>query len=200
MDRVIQGVLIAVIILGSGYLVYSFVVPTSDTPEVTDVVVLVDDVEEIDTLSWQTYRNEEVGFSLKHPRTLTEIEPGSYLFCLQHEDELRLVQERCAFAVAVEDLESKPIDNWLLERDGYYPPGGGYSYKQKIAEFDGTYEWQSVGENQWLYVHDPEGIGYGRFSFYTQVPSADQIAIVDTGGIDNVSLSRTILSTFEFVK
>jgi len=37
MDKLIQGLLIAVIILGSGYFVYSFTAPAPDTPDVTDM-------------------------------------------------------------------------------------------------------------------------------------------------------------------
>lgn len=36
MDKLLQGALIAVIILGSGYLAYSFVVPTPDVPEAVE--------------------------------------------------------------------------------------------------------------------------------------------------------------------
>jgi len=71
MDKLLQGVLIAVIILGSGYLVYSFVVPISDTPEVAEIVTPVDDVGGIDTSGWQTYRNEEYGFSFSYPPNWT---------------------------------------------------------------------------------------------------------------------------------
>lgn len=98
MDKLLQGTLIAVIILGSGYLVYSFIIPASDTPEAVEESTkptnnceekpefsefLGIDPEEmqfydpsqqeldafnalleewnncVETLDWQTYRNEE---------------------------------------------------------------------------------------------------------------------------------------------
>jgi len=43
--KILQGILITVVVLGSGYLVYSFVVPTSDIPDVAEVVTHTPDTE-----------------------------------------------------------------------------------------------------------------------------------------------------------
>lgn len=71
-EKILQGILVAVIILGSGYLIYSFVAPASVTPEAVDVVTPFDDVGEIDTPGWQTYRNEELGISFRYPENWGE--------------------------------------------------------------------------------------------------------------------------------
>lgn len=78
MDKVIQGVLVTVIILGSGYLAYSFVVPVSDIPEVVEVITPTDNIEAVDTdksenseyesikktLGTKTYKSDIYGYKI----------------------------------------------------------------------------------------------------------------------------------------
>jgi len=178
MDKVIQGGLITVIILGSGYLAYSFVAPTSDTlvtveessestnncgekPEFSKFLGI--DPEEmqfydpsqqeldafnalleewsncVETLDWQTYRNEELGFAFRYPKEWGEVESS-----LRKENSLEL--RELYGSVEGEFFEGSFTNNTHVlfggPSDDYFnsvPRGGGPLDQPGYIERNGKY-------------------------------------------------------------
>lgn len=128
MDRVIQGVLIAVIILGSGYLAYSFVVPLSDIPEVT---APVHDIEKIDTLIWRTYIDNDFGISFQYPPELGEVVllqgPSGRVLGFSQNDNV-------IFGVYVKSTVANGRGGSILDFTGYEIVDGEYYYTSYIKD------------------------------------------------------------------
>lgn len=165
-EKILQGILIAVIILGSGYLVYSFVVPTSDTPEIIEentestnncggkpefsqflgigpeemqfyrpsqqeLDVFNALLEEwnncVETLDWQTYRNEELGVQFNYPSAWGKLVEGEESCLLLGGSERAYLGEPCVhISISTSDSSGKLI--FLAAQSSHfadYGPGRG---------------------------------------------------------------------------
>lgn len=192
MDKVIQGILIAVIVLGSGWLGYDLY---TQKPVIVEETSEGKVTEETDTLGWQTYRNEEFGFEVQYPQSPYECPFDFEAVCLS----APYIPD-----ILIDPFHYRPED---IGDDFYYEGTCGISFENCIDIIESEYLDGSVSKVE----HTVDGQRAIELTGNFNEKIREKMFIIDVGngaliitqGIFTVEADEIvghILSTFKFIE